>query len=237
MRILGVESSATSASVAVLCEGKVVSLSYSNTGLTHSQTLMQMVEDALLRAGVNISEVDAIAVSNGPGSFTGIRIGVSAVKGLAEPLNKMCVGVSTLEAIAKPLENTDVLAVAVMDARCMQVYTASFDCGNGTIKRVSEDEAISIEELTNRLKSVKKKIVLIGDGALLCYNKMKDSLENVSVASASIRYQSAASVALIAEELILKDEKNAVSPEALLPEYLRLSQAERELKKKQENNV
>jgi tRNA threonylcarbamoyladenosine biosynthesis protein TsaB len=179
MKILGVESSATSASVAVLCEGKIISQSYSNTGLTHSQTLMQMVEEALLKANTNIADIDAMAVSYGPGSFTGVRIGVSAVKGLAEPLKKKCVGVSTLEAIAKPLENTGVLAVSVMDARCMQVYTASFDCNNGKMQRVSDDEAISIEELTNRLKEVNKQIVLIGDGALLCYNKMKEVVKDI----------------------------------------------------------
>ena len=236
MKILGVESSATSASVAVVSDGKVISLSFSNTGLTHSQTLMPMVEDALLKANVNISDIDYISVSDGPGSFTGVRIGVSAVKGMADPLCKKCVAVSTLEAIAKPLEKTGVLAVSVMDARCMQVYCALFDCTEGKFERLTEDEAISIEELTERLKTQNKPIVLIGDGANVCYNKMKDVLENVSVASATICYQSASSVALIAEEMVLNDENNAVSADELVPKYLRLSQAERELKKKRENS-
>lgn len=236
MKILGVESSATSASVSVVCDGRIISLSYSNTGLTHSQTLMPMVEDALVKANVTLNEIDYLAVSNGPGSFTGIRIGVSALKGMADPLNKKCVPVSTLEAIAKPLENSDVLAVSVMDARCMQVYCAVFDCGKGQMKRLTEDEAISIDELTERLKSHEKHIVLIGDGAVVCYNKMRDVLNNVSLASPTIRYQSASSVALIAEEKVLSDENNAIFASDLVPKYLRLSQAERELKKKQENN-
>lgn len=236
MKILGVESSATSASVSVVCDGKVVSQSFSNTGLTHSQTLMPMVEDALLKADITISDIDCLAVSNGPGSFTGIRIGVSAVKGMADPLNKKCVGVSTLEAIAKPLENTGVIAVSVMDARCMQVYTAIFDCESDKMKRLTDDEAISIEELTKRLKTQNKRVVLIGDGANICYSKMKDVLSDISIASPSIRYQTASSVALIAEEMILNDENNAILAEELVPKYLRLSQAERELKKKQENN-
>ena len=236
MKILGLESSATSASVSVVEDGKVIALEASNTGLTHSQTLMPMVENTLKKADVTINDIDFLAISNGPGSFTGVRIGVSAVKGICDPLNKKCVGVSTLEAIAKPLENTGVIAVATMDARCNQVYTATFDCLNGEMKRLTEDEAITIDELTVRLKTQEKQLVLIGDGANVCYKKMKDVLENISIASQTIRYQSASSVALIAEELILKDENNAIDSNELVPKYLRLSQAERELKKKNENN-
>ena len=104
MKILGVESSATSASAAIVENGKVIACEASNTGLTHSQTLLPMVESTLKKAAATLSDIDYLAVSNGPGSFTGIRIGVSLVKGMADPLNKSCVAVSTLEAIAKPLE-------------------------------------------------------------------------------------------------------------------------------------
>ena len=180
MKILGLESSATSASVAVVENGKVIALTSSNTGLTHSQTLMPMVENTLKKADVTINDIDYLAISNGPGSFTGVRIGVSAVKGICDPLNKKCVGISTLEAIAKPLENTGVIAVATMDARCNQVYTATFDCLNGEMKRLTEDEAITIDELTERLKTQEKQVVLIGDGANICYNKMKDVLKDVA---------------------------------------------------------
>ena len=236
MKILGLESSATSASVAVISDGKVISEDYSNTGLTHSQTLMPMLENVLKKANLVINDIDYLAISNGPGSFTGVRIGVSAVKGICDPLNKKCVGVSTLEAIAKPLENTGVIAVSVMDARCNQVYTATFDCLRGEMKRLTEDEAITIDELTERLEHQEKQVVLIGDGANVCYSKMKDVLVGISIASPTIRYQKASSVALIAEEIILKDESNVISSDELVPKYLRLSQAERELKKKQENN-
>ena len=236
MKILGVDSTATAASAAIYADGKLLAVDFSNTGLTHSQTLLPMIDNVLKTARLSVSDIDYFAVSNGPGSFTGVRIGVSAVKGLAQPFNKKCLGLSTLEVISKPLENTGVYAVAVMDARCNQVYTATFDCLNGEMKRLTEDEAITIDELTERLKTQDKQIVLIGDGANVCYNKMKDVLEGISIASPTIRYQSASSVALIAEELILKDENNAVSSDVLVPKYLRLSQAERELKKKQENN-
>lgn len=229
MKILGVDSTATAASAAVYADGKILSLNFSNTGLTHSQTLLPMIDEALKSANVNINDIDVIAVSNGPGSFTGVRIGVSAVKGIAQPLGKKCIPVSTLEVIAKPLENTGCYAVAVMDARCNQVYTAQFDC-NGGFKRVTDDAAITIDELAESLKGITQPIVLIGDGTMVTYNKLKDVLP-VSVAPLSIRFQSAANVALLANENLEK----VIDANELLPNYLRLSQAERELKKKNNN--
>lgn len=231
MKILGVDSTATSASAAIYSDGKILSVNFSNTGLTHSQTLLSMIDSALKNAGVDIKDIDVFAVSNGPGSFTGVRIGVSAVKGLAQPLNKKCVPISTLKVIAKPLENTGCYAVAVMDARCNQVYTAQFDCSAG-FERVTEDAAMTIDELTVDLKKVTQPIVLIGDGAQVTYNKMKDEIPGVVMAPLSIRYQSAASVALIAAESMERDEQEAKTANDILPDYLRLSQAERELKKK-----
>lgn len=234
MKILGVDSTATAASAAVYCDGKILSLNFSNTGLTHSQTLMPMIDNTLKIAGVDIKDIDLFAVSNGPGSFTGVRIGVSAVKGMAQPLNKKCVTVSTLEVIAKPLENTGCYAVSVMDARCNQVYTAQFNCLNG-FERVTEDAAITIDELGEQLKNINQPIVLIGDGANITYKKLKEVLSNVAIAPLSIRYQSAANVALIAAEKIENGVSVGEDANDILPEYLRLSQAERELKKKNNN--
>lgn len=230
MKILGVDSTATAASAAVYCDGKILSLNFSNTGLTHSQTLLPMIESALATAGVNIADIDVFAVSNGPGSFTGVRIGVSAVKGLAQPLNKKCVAVSTLETIAKPLENSGCYAVSVMDARCNQVYTAQFNCING-LSRVTDDEALTLDELGERLKNVEQPVVLIGDGTDVAFKKLNGVLTNVLKAPLSVRYQSAANVALAAAEKI-ENGFEGDSAESILPNYLRLSQAERELKKK-----
>ncbi len=231
MKILGVDSTATAASAAVYSDGKVLAVDFSNTGLTHSQTLLPMIDNVLKTARVSINDIDCFAVSNGPGSFTGVRIGVSAVKGLAQPLDKTCFGVSTLETIAKPLENSGVYGVSVMDARCNQVYTAQFDCKNGC-KRVTPDSAISIDELILQLKDIDRNIVLIGDGAALCYGKMKDAVKNITLAPLNIRFQSAASVVLLAAETLEKDKNSGCSADELLPRYLRLSQAERELKNK-----
>ena len=234
MKILGVDSSATAASAAVISDGKLLSVTFSNTGLTHSQTLLPMIDNTLKTAGLTVNDIDCFAVTNGPGSFTGVRIGVSAIKGLSQPLNKSCMAVSTLEAIAKPLENSGVYAVSVMDARCNQVYTAQFDCENGFV-RVTEDDALSIETLAEHLKMVNKRIMLIGDGASLCYEKMKDIVSGVELAPLNVRYQSASSVALIAYDKYKElGESCFINSYELLPNYLRLSQAERELKKKQE---
>lgn len=231
MKILGVDSTATSASAAVLSDGKVLSVNFSNTGLTHSQTLMPMIENALKSAGVTVNDMDLFAVSSGPGSFTGVRIGVAAVKGIAQPLGKKCICISTPEVIAKPLENTGCYAVAVMDARCNQVYTAQFDCQDG-FKRITEDSAITIDELGEQLKIIDRNIVLIGDGTEVAYKKLKDVVPNITKSSSAIRYQSASSVALIAFEKYMDDNNIAVTPHEVLPNYLRLSQAERELKNK-----
>lgn len=231
MKILGIDSTATAASAAVYADGKLLAVDFSNTGLTHSQTLLPMIDNVLKTACVSVNDIDYFAASNGPGSFTGVRIGVSAVKGLAQPLNKKCLGLSTLEVIAKPLENTGVYAVAVMDARCNQVYTAQFDCCCG-LERKTPDDAISIVDLTEQLKKVNGRIMLIGDGAQLCYNKMKEALPKIQIAPLNIRYQSASSVCLIASEILENDENMAITSDELLPCYLRLSQAERELKNK-----
>ena len=230
MKILGLESSAKSASAALSEDEKILARSYQNTGLTHSCTLLPMAETMLANCGCSIDDIDVIAVAAGPGSFTGVRIGVSAVKGMAQPLNVKCVEVSTLEAIAKPLENTGCYAVAVMDARCNQVYTAQFDCEKG-FNRATADEAITIDELSQKLKGIDKPIVLIGDGTLVAYAKLKDVIDNISIATPSVRYQSAANVCVLAAEKIENGYEGSVAND-ILPNYLRLSQAERELKKK-----
>lgn len=231
MKILAVDTTATAASVAVLSDSKLLSESFTNTGLTHSQTLMPMIDNTVRGANIDIKDIDFFAVNNGPGSFTGVRIGVAAVKGMAQMLGKPCVEISTLESLAYNLIDNNCIAVCVMDARCQQVYTASFDCDGNTVTRLCDDEAIAISDLEERLTNYKKTVIFVGDGAMLCYNYYKDRLP-CSVISEGRRHQKALSVALAATLKIEKGE--TVSANELMPSYLRLPQAQRELKKRTE---
>lgn len=239
MKILSLDSTSVTASAAIIENGRTLAENFINNGLTHSQTLMPLVEKTLVDSGVSIKDIDLFAVTNGPGSFTGVRIGIASVKGMADALNKPCFAVSTLEAIAEPLKNEDVIACAVMDARCNQVYTAIFENGN----RICEDKAMLIDELGEELKQYNKKIVFIGDGAVLCYEKLCRGgslcppaseaviLDNAEIAEENIRYIHASSIGRLAEEKINNGESFTDSAN-LVPFYLRLPQAERELNNK-----
>lgn len=231
MKILGIDSSAKSASAAVTENGKIISNFYINTGLTHSQTLMPMIDSALKCADLSVDDIDLIAVNKGPGSFTGIRIGVAAAKGIADVKNIPCIGISTLEAMAYNLTDIDCVACCVMDARCNQVYTALFRITDGTVERITDDSAISIEELKNILKTYNNLKILVGDGAELCYNKLNYDVENLKIVGETARFQNAAGVCHAAEKY-----DTFISSSELVPDYLRLPQAERELKAKKLNN-
>lgn len=227
MKILSLDSTSVTASSAITESGNTLAENFINNGLTHSQTLMPLVEKTLKDSGISIKDIDLFAVTNGPGSFTGVRIGIASVKGMADALNKPCFAVSTLEAIAEPLKNEDCIACAVMDARCNQVYTAIFENGN----RLCEDKAVLIDELGEELKQFNKKVVFIGDGAVFSYEKLSEILENCQIADENIRYIHASSIGRLAEDKISNGENTTASAK-LVPFYLRLPQAERELNNK-----
>ena len=226
MRILAFETSAKAASVALLEDGRLLGEYTQNSGQTHSRTLMKMSEDLLHNCDIQASDIDAVACAAGPGSFTGVRIGVAAAKGFAWGLNLPCCGVPTLEAMAKGVAVTDGVYISAMDARRNQVYTALFRMEQGVFSRLSEDMAISLEELGKLLKKQDKTKMLVGDGALLCYNHLRDSIPNLLLMPEHLRMQRASGVALLAWEQIQADKQ--FSGGDLVPNYLRLSQAERE---------
>lgn len=226
MKILALESSAVAASVCVCEDEELIAQSFQHTGLTHSRTLMPMCRDLLENCGLGLEEMELIAVAAGPGSFTGLRIGVAAAKGLAWPGDKPCAGVSTLEAMSWPLAHLDGDICAVMDARRSQVYNALFTAGGGTLTRRCGDRAVSIEALAEELKIRGKAQILVGDGAKLCYNELIGSGLDVRLAPPHLLYQSAWGVARGALELARRG--GLVSAAALTPTYHRLSQAERE---------
>ena len=230
MKILAVDTSATAASVAVAEENKLIGEFSINTALTHSQTLMPMVDELLKNTGLSVNDIEAVAVNAGPGSFTGVRIGVAAIKGIAFPKNLSCVSVSTLESMAYNMLGNDCIVCSVMDARCSQVYNALFRVKGCTVTRMTDDRALSLTDLKNELQNINEKVVLVGDGAVLCSKFLGEELENIMLAPFNNRIQTASSVAYAAFEKINNGE--TVKADELMPVYLRLPQAQRELNKK-----
>ncbi len=234
MLILAFETSAKAASVALLDQNKLLGESYQNTGLTHSQTLMVMAEDILKQCGKVVSDVTAVAVAEGPGSFTGVRIGVAAAKGFAWGGELPCYGVSTLEAMAQSLGVWQGYVCPCMDARRSQVYNALFYVNNGRVERIQEDRAIALSDLAQELKALEGPIFLVGDGAVLAYNTLSVELPNLVLPPEHRLHQRATGVAVLAAKQIAAGEKGDAN--ALTPNYLRLSQAERERLERQQKN-
>lgn len=226
MKILALETSAVTASVAVTEDEMLLAQSFQNSGLTHSATLMPMVADLLKNTGLKLEDMDVIAVAAGPGSFTGIRIGVAAAKGLAWPQDKLCAPCSTLESMAWQCAHMEGEICAVMDARRKQVYNARFLAHNGTLTRVTEDRAIAVEELLEELKSAEKPVILVGDGAKLCKAAFDAAGVPSVMAPPHLICQTAWGVARAAMEMATADK--LVPAGQMTPEYHRLSQAERE---------
>ncbi len=226
MLILAFETSAKAASVALLEEHNLLGESYQNCGQTHSRTLMKMAEDLLQNCGKTPDSVTAVAVASGPGSFTGVRIGVAAAKGFAWGLQLPCVGVSTLEAMAMQMSLFEGYVCCAMDARREQVYCALFRAKDGDLTRSTPDQAISLLELATQLRACDAPIIFVGDGAALCYNTLSPLLPACRLAPEQLVMQRASGVALAARRALA--EGSAAEGATLTPNYLRLSQAERE---------
>jgi len=235
--ILAMDSSAKPASVAVCSGGELLGQYFQNSGLTHSRTLLSMAESLLRNIDVRTSDIDLVAVSRGPGSFTGVRIGVSAAKGFAWGADKPVCGVSTLEAMAHQVTDPGVILCPVMDARRSQVYNALFVWKDGGLLRLCDDRAISLEALETELSSLRPStesplsslnaqlpapVLLIGDGSAISYEYLKSADIHCQMAPMLVRNQTAYGVALAA---IIAEP---VPSTCLEPSYLRPSQAERE---------
>ena len=236
MNILALESSAAACSAALCRDGELVAQSYQNSGLTHSRTLLPMVEAMLRSSGRSLEDVDVIAVAAGPGSFTGLRIGVATAKGLAWPGDKPCAPCSTLESMAWPLAHLEGrLIVCAMDARRKQVYNALFLATGEGLERLTPDRAIFLEELGAELKNQNFPKIVVGDGAALCYNGLREQIPDLALAPEHLRWQSAWGVARAARELAARGE--LVKGGLLVPVYHRLSQAERERLARERNET
>ena len=236
MKILAVDTTATSASVAV-CENKTVLATYTQkNGLTHSETLLPMIEATLKNLKLTPNDIDMFAVSEGPGSFTGVRIGVAALKGLAFGKNKICVGTSTLDALARNACGLPgkFLAVPVMDARRGEVYNALFEIKNGKMERLCDDRVLPFSELLDELNKIDKPVYFCGDAYFMSESI---DLQKKQITPYLLREQNAYSVAQCAfEQYASTENKEELTDKNLSVTYLRMSQAERERKEREAKN-
>lgn len=226
MKILALESSAVAASVALCEDEALIAQSFQNSGLTHSQTLLPMAQSLLTGCGLTPKDLDLIAVAAGPGSFTGLRIGVAAAKGLAWAAELPCAGCSTLESMAWSLAGFSGEVCAAMDARRHQVYNARFRVDGQRPHRLTPDRAIALEDLVQELAGTQTTQLVVGDGAQLCYEALTAAGIPARLAPPNLRLQSAWGVARMALELARTGQ--TVPVHQLTPVYHRLSQAERE---------
>jgi tRNA threonylcarbamoyladenosine biosynthesis protein TsaB len=227
MYILALDSTAIAATVALCDDEKMLSLSTIENGNTHSQTLLPMVEQTLAQFELCPTDIELFACSYGPGSFTGVRIGASTVKGLAFGTGIPCIGVSTLEALAENLVGFDGILCPVMNARRNQVYNALFECKNGVITRLCEDRAIALTDLDTELASLPSApVYLVGDGYDLAISALKASADRIRKTPVLLRTQNAYSVAQVARAQYERGMRTSDSE--LVPVYLRPCQAERE---------
>ena len=222
MNILAVDTAGKTAGVALLQDDRLLYECYLDAGMTHSETILPLIDNCLKFCHLNCADIDVYGVNAGPGSFTGLRIGLAAVKGLAFPRETLCAPVSTLEALAAAHTGEGTVLCA-LDARRAQVYSAAFDLA--THKRLMDDDARAVADLAEFVENCKKPLFFVGDGAALCYNKYGE-IPGVLAVPPALRGGRAAAVALVAKQMARHGE--TVLPEALLPDYHRLSQAERE---------
>ncbi len=229
MKILSIDSTASSASAAIVEDGLIVSSAFLNVGLKHSSTLLCLVDNVLKNASLRTEDIDFFAVNVGPGSFTGVRIGVSLVKGFAFTNKTKCIPVSTLESMAYNCQSFDCYVISAMDARCNQVYTALFEICDGKISRLTEDDALSMDNIDFIPQDTNKPIFVVGDGAKILYDKIGKDNENILLTSENLIHQNAVSTAICA----FNNTEKAIDASEILPFYLRPSQAERNLKAKE----
>lgn len=226
MLVFGIDTCCMAATAAIMNEKIMVAQTVINQNKTHSQIMMPQIEQMFNAAEVNPAEVDAFAAAVGPGSFTGVRIGVATAKALAQAANKPCIAVSTLEALAFSSKYFDGIISPVLDARRNQVYNALFR-GGKEMARLTDDRALALDELLAQLKEYRKKVLFMGDATLVFEEEIRSVLgESAYFAPKVSNLNLAGAVAEIGLDKLKKGETTEYG--RLIPEYIRLSQAERE---------
>lgn len=232
MKVLAIDTSSNVASVALMEDNTLLGEFVLNHKKTHSQEIMPMIDDVLKRCECEVGDIDLFAAAKGPGSFTGLRIGIATIKGLAHSVSKPVIGIGTLEALAYNLPFCEHMIVPIMDARRNQVYTGAYLWEDGKLREVGEPEAISIEECVEGCGSFLE-TVFLGDGVPVYRDYIREKLGDKAIfAPPSCNMQKASSVAALA----LLNADKAESYMGLEPFYIRKSQAEREREEKLKNN-
>lgn len=227
MKALGIESSGMVASVAIVEDDQLLAEYTVNYKKTHSQTLLPMLDEIVKMTESDLSDIDVIAISAGPGSFTGLRIGSATGKGLGLALNKPIVSVPSLEGMAMNLCMCEGLICPMMDARRKQVYSGIYQFTDGELKVVEEQKVVPVEELAEKLKQYQKPVIVLGDGADVNKELLKETLQGqVRFAPAHLNRQRAGAVARLG--IIYTQQGKAQEAKDHQPDYLHPSQAERE---------
>lgn len=234
MKILAIDSSSLVATVAILDEEKILAEYTINHKKTHSQTLLPMLGEIVKMIELDMQEIDAIAISGGPGSFTGLRIGSATAKGLGLALDKPLIHIPTLDAMAFNFYKTEEIICPIMDARRNQVYTGMYTFRNGEFEVVLNQVPMGIDELIEKLNEMNKKVIFLGDGVPVFKGYIEENATfEVDFAPAHLSRQKASSVGALG--LVYYKEGKIQTASEHGPEYLRLSQAERELNEKKMN--
>ncbi|MBQ1273906.1 MAG: tRNA (adenosine(37)-N6)-threonylcarbamoyltransferase complex dimerization subunit type 1 TsaB [Cellulosilyticum sp.] len=234
MNLLAIDASGVAGSVAYIKGGKLAGEYYICDKLTHSQTIMPMLEHMKSLIQMDLNEIDAVAVTSGPGSFTGLRIGVTAAKALALSLEVPIIGVPTLDVIAHSMCFTDYYICPIMDARRNQVYTAVYKWRENTLERLTDYLATDINEHLEQLKAYDSKVIFLGDGVSVYKEMIKETLNSQAIFAPNFCMMQQASVlGSVAEKLY--EEGKGEDPSTFVPMYLRKSQAEREKEEREKN--
>jgi tRNA threonylcarbamoyl adenosine modification protein YeaZ len=230
MRVLSLDSSTEVASCAIIEDGKLLGEITYNNEKQHSVILMPMIDNLLTTLRMDLKDLDGFVVAKGPGSFTGLRIGMSTVKGLSFGIDKPCIAVSSLDSLAYNLAFADGLICPILDALRDNVYTRLFLCENGDLKPLSDYKVISVEELVSEISKQNKKVYFVGDGIYKHRDKLSSLLPNAFFAPAHLNLTRASALGELGLKLL--NSGTAEDLNTVAPIYLRKSQAEREYDKK-----
>lgn len=232
MKVLAIDTASIVATVAIMDDEKLIGEYILNHKKTHSQKIMPIIREVLDSAQLKVADIDVFAVANGPGSFTGLRIGVATIKGLAHAVNKPVVGISTLDGLAFNLPHCKHMICPIMDARRQQVYNALYKWVDDSFYIVEEPRALPVGDLIRELKEKDEQVMFTGDGVAVFQEQLKNELgERCHFAPIAFRMQRASSIAELALQKAYKGEVESYMTFA--PFYLRKSQAEREYEKRQ----